>query len=303
MSQNYLIENILPENELHILAGPSGAGKTRLLFQSLREWQQEGTFLGFKCAPFPETLYLACDRSQDSVEETMKSFPGLRLNWHSVRGVSTILETTLAKFPKVKLIIIDGIATLVPDGKINDYNIVSKFACQLGHLCTTQKLTMFGIGHSNKTKEGERYPDPRQRILGSVAWAAYVETVFNLEAIAPDSTATNKTRRLFIGPRNHAEHEIRLEMENGLFVPAFNPVIEEAPKFSKSESVVYGIIGTLGTAQRQEIVVEAGKLNLSPRTVDRCLQSLTQMRVIRSERYGQFSVDKEVTLPHQIATT
>lgn len=292
MSQSYLIENILPENELHILAGPSGAGKTRLLFQALREWQQEGTFLGFKCAQFPETLYLACDRSQDSIEETLKSFPGLRLNWHSVRGVSSVIETTLVKFPKATFIIIDGIATLVPDGKINDYYTVSKFACHLGHLCTTKQLTMLGLGHSNKTKEGERYPDPRQRILGSVAWAAYTETIFNLEPLAPDNTATVKTRRLFIGPRNHAEHEIRLEMQNGLFVPAFNPIIEEAPKFSKSESVVYGIIGTLGTAQRQQIVAEAVKLGLSVRTIDRCIQSLVKMRVIRSENYGHFSVDK-----------
>jgi hypothetical protein len=142
----------------------------------------------------------------------------------------------------------------------------------------------------------EGYANPRQRILGSVAWGAFADTLFNLEPLSPNDPDQTQ-RRLFIGPRNHKEHHITLEYQNGLFSPAFNPVIEEAIKFTQNESVVYGIISTLGTASRQEIVVTASKINLSIRTVDRCLQSLTQYRVIRSERHGHFSVDKDKSLP------
>ena len=290
--QTYLIDSILPENELHIFAGPSGAGKTRLLFQGLQEWQADQTFLGFKCRPFPETLYLACDRSVASVEETLSAFPKLTLNWDSIRGTDTsFLNTFRSKYPKIKFLILDGIATLVPDGRINEYGTVSRFLCQMGQYCTAHKLTTLGIGHSAKTKQNEVYANPRQRILGSVAWAAYAETIFNLEPIKPDDP-TQTCRRLFIGPRNHREHVINLEMQDGLMIPAFTPVVDEAPKFSKSESVVYGIVSNDGPIERKLIVRKSEGLGLSSATTDRCLASLVLKRVIRSEQYGVYVADK-----------
>jgi len=293
--QSYLIEEVLPENELHIFAGPSGAGKTRLLFQGLQEWQQSGTFLGFKCKPFPETLYLACDRSKASVEETLSSFPAMRLDWDSIRGQGiTSLNTLKSDHPKVKFLIIDGIATLVPDGKVNEYGAVATFLCTLGKFCTANRITILGIGHSAKTKETERYSNPRQRILGSVAWAAYAETIFNLEPIKPDDP-TQSARRLFIGPRNHREHIINLEMKDGILIPVFNPIIEEAITFSKNESIIYGIVSTAPEPiERQTVVVEGEKLGLSRSTTDRCLTSLVLKRVLRREQYGVFVVEKVV---------
>ncbi len=295
MRQSYLIEEVLPEHELHIFAGPSGAGKTRLLFQGLREWQQNQTFLGFKCKPFPETLYLACDRSKASIEETLASFPGIHLDWDSIRGEGAgFLTTFRAKHPHVKLLILDGIATLVPEGKVNEYGAIASFLCTLGKFCTASRLTILGIGHSAKTKENEKYSNPRQRILGSVAWAAYAETIFNLEPTKPDDP-TQTQRRLFIGPRNYREHIINLEMNDGLLVPAFNPIIEEAPTFSKNESVIYGIVGT-GIGERWAIVAEAEKINMSRASADRALESLVLKRVLRSVRKGVYEVEKTASI-------
>src|SRR5690242_1448332 len=64
-----LIDRILPVHEVHILGGPSGAGKTRWLFQMLQEWKAGNSVLGYASNPVPYA-YVSTDRSRESVKRT-----------------------------------------------------------------------------------------------------------------------------------------------------------------------------------------------------------------------------------------
>jgi hypothetical protein len=91
----------------------------------------------------------------------------------------------------------------MPDSKsgaTNDYRSVADFLANLTSLCVREDITIIGVMHSPKMKEDEAYGNPRQRISGSVAWAAYCETVVLVEPVSPDDP--NSPRRLLILPRN-----------------------------------------------------------------------------------------------------
>src|SRR4030095_11825091 len=84
--------------------------------------------------------------------------------------------------------------------------------------CEQYNTTIIGILHSTKTKENERYLNPRQRIAGSVAWAAYSETILLLEPIKPENSNDHR-RTLWVLPRNAAEFTVDYTFnENGQLV-------------------------------------------------------------------------------------
>lgn len=288
--QDYLVENILPKNEVHLIAGPSGAGKTRLLFQELINWQQKQEFLDFKCQPFPETMYLGCDRSNASISETLSNFPDLNIRWRSIRGKGSSMAGIVDSYPEVKLFIIDGISTLVQDH--NSYGSIQTFLCNTGELCTNRSITILGSLHSPKTKQNEKYLNPRQRVSGSVAWAAFTETVFVLEPLNPDKPEDTH-RELFICPRNYREMRCLYEFyPDGRILPAFNPIIED---LKETYQTVLEFIETAyhkrnkTPVSRKSIVEEGERIGISPSAIDRAIDKLKKVEAIACVGYGTYS--------------
>src|SRR5438445_332753 len=64
--QQYIIEGIMPAGQVHLLAGPSGGGKTTLVFQMMEAIAKGEEFLGHKCKAVPQA-YISCDRNIESV--------------------------------------------------------------------------------------------------------------------------------------------------------------------------------------------------------------------------------------------
>lgn len=213
-SPEFLIENILPSNEVHLLGGPSGAGKTTWLFQALSEqWKAGGEILGQRVHPV-DYLYVSADRSERGVRRTMMRaganpdrIPHLSLTAHpSVVDISKLASVAREHNPSVKLIILDGVMRLVPPRKDSStdggFAHVSKFLTGLCKLCSDQDLTFILIVHSPKQKEDSRYTNPRERVMGSAAWAAFSETILLIEPFLPVSKDTANARTLICLPRN-----------------------------------------------------------------------------------------------------
>jgi hypothetical protein len=59
--------------------------------------------------------------------------------------------------------------------------------------------------HSPKMKEDAEYLNPRQRISGSVAWAAFSSTILLMEPLITEEVKTAPVRRLYVLPRNRVE--------------------------------------------------------------------------------------------------
>jgi RecA-family ATPase len=211
-SPEYLIEEILPSREVHLIGGPSGGGKTTWLFQVLLDWQQGKDVLGHRSNPVP-WVYISTDRSTNGVERVLQR---MHINASDIPYVSTIgtdgetiydaMKAGLAKVPGAKLIVIEGMSGLLPSGSRsqNDggYQLVRRFLGRLNKWCQDNDVTIIGIVHSPKMREDSRYSDPRQRVMGSVAWAAYTETVFLIEPTASGSKETAGLRTLIVLPRN-----------------------------------------------------------------------------------------------------
>ncbi len=129
---NWIIETLMPTREVHLIGGPSGVGKSTWLFQMLADWQKGLPVFGFKSNP-GNFIYVSCDRSDQSVGMTMdrveNSFPCFSVVNRKMVGKNyrDILNAALLGHKDVKLIIMDGMTSLCPAGKINDYQTVSLF--------------------------------------------------------------------------------------------------------------------------------------------------------------------------------
>jgi RecA-family ATPase len=287
--REYLIEKVLPSRELHILGGPSGAGKTRLLFQWLRDWQAGKPFLfdpktnePFAAKPDLNIAYIAYDRSEESIQETMDAIgPIPRLKWKSARSNPYTLRHIRELFPDVNLVVIDAIASAVPMGRTNDYVTVAGFCRDIGVLCTQQNFTVLAIHHTAKAKENESYLNPRQRLSGSGSWAAFSDTVFLLEPINPDDPEKQE-RRLFVGPRNSAEFIVNYTFKNGQLVKT-----NKHFPFDNAR-IVFDLLGSAGNgpAHITALVMDCELFGLTRATVYRAIEHLISEGIVFKPKEG-----------------
>jgi len=184
----FIIDDILPTRELHLIGGPSGSGKTTWVFQILLPSIQIGAEV-FDRKAWPTSIcYIACDRSDASLRRTLKrlkmadEIPAFSITHNKlVRSLNTVIAEARRRVPGVKLLIIDALAMLVPEGRINDYKTTADFLTDASALCEHHDITLIGLLHSPKTREGEEYSNPRQRIMGTVAWGGFADTVIMIE--------------------------------------------------------------------------------------------------------------------------
>lgn len=198
----FLVDIIIPSREIHLLAGPSGAGKTRWLLNILKEWEQGKPFLGFPSHPC-KWAYAATDRSMRSVHRTMKcldidpSSINIIPAWGSDKKTLPQIIDHAANL-NARLLVIESFGKFA-DG-INSGSVESHLNAVQGFI-DKYDFTIIGVVESPKMKPNERYENPRQRVSGCAAWAHFTETIFLVE---PTEVQDPKLpgRNLFVCPRN-----------------------------------------------------------------------------------------------------
>ncbi len=208
----YVVEDLLSIGRVHLIGGPSGGGKTTLMFQMYEAMFKGEPFLGRRTRPV-KWAYIAADRTVASVHEAMRRvgvvFPVFSLVDHDLIDKDLIdmimPRLTSSCGHKPDFVYIDGFTAMCPGGSLNNYILVAKWLARLARYCERMGITILGACHTTKTKEGEKFLNPRQRIAGSVAWAGFSETVIIIEP--PDDSKSDATRLVSLLPRNHpAEH-------------------------------------------------------------------------------------------------
>jgi AAA domain len=205
--RRYLIDRLFPHTGVHLIGGPSGAGKTRWLFQTLIDyWEKGKEVLGYKSHPCP-WLYIAGDRPLDDAYDTLEDLgynpDHVRMYGavnEGVREIEPILNIIVEANPKPELVVVEGLPFMCK-GNTNDISHVSKFMTNLARTCIKAEIGIWGSCHSPKMKEDAHYDNPRQRVMGSVAWAACAGTIVLVEPVGHGSTEIENQRRLIVLPR------------------------------------------------------------------------------------------------------
>lgn len=275
-SDEYFVDQIFPRGELHIIGGPSGGGKTTWSTQFSMDWSAGKPIFGFESYPLPYA-YVSLDRGERSLCRTLRRcgvdpatfpyIPGLRLN-NPIDSLAKLLPLVNSTYPAVLneagLIIIEGISTLMPGtAKANDYHMAFKFFAQLSAWCNEYGVTLIGMMHSPKMKESERYLNPRQRLLHSVAIGGVVETIVLVE---PNfETPTKRDRVITLLPRNASEQEFYVAFnEHGVLVPTEKPAapaVEEAERELKAGELFDLFIITVPVGERFTTSEALGQLH------------------------------------------
>jgi RecA-family ATPase len=212
-----LIDTIMPEHEIYLVAGASGAGKTTWLLQMLVEWSQGLPVLGYASHPEP-WVYATADRSKDGAERRMT---GSGLNPSSVpliaawdNGLSFDGIVDRAVEAKAKLLVIDGFSRFSPSH--NSSTQVSNWLNSVHRTMRMHDMTLMGVCEEPKMKPKDRYAKGRQRISGPAAWGHHAETVFLIEHF-DDKKIGDPRRKLILLPREAPEVEFRATIATGRF--------------------------------------------------------------------------------------
>jgi len=210
-------EGLFPKGQVHLIGGPSGAGKTTVAFQIYKALSNiDGEWLGRKTVP-AAWAYISGDRASNSVRITQRRL-GVDFKVFSLVDLGMVGEDLItAVMPRLtkfygyrpNFIYIDGFTGMCPQAKINDYGTVSKWLATLQMFCQRKNITILGAVHATKTKEGERYTNPRQRVAGSVAWAGYSETIVVVEP--PEGDKDDGHRKILLLPRNSVSDTVGME--------------------------------------------------------------------------------------------
>ena len=199
--ETHIVDQLLPVEEVHLIAGPTGAGKTRWLVETVLAWSQGLPWFGYASFPVP-WLYVAGDRTQAGCNRTFRSLDisperiPLLPAWDLQLGMSGVIDR--ANAAGAKFLIFEGFHKYAEG--INSKQ-VANWLQGISAMLRQNHLSILGVMEEPKMKPKDRYLNPRQRISGCAAWGHCCETIFLIEH-KDEANITDPRRILYVCPRN-----------------------------------------------------------------------------------------------------
>ena len=194
-ASQFLVDQIILRNRIHLLGGISSSGKTRFAVPALNDWSMGIPFLGEESYPVPWGI-VACDRPLRDVHDSLES---MGLPKDCVPIVPAFGKHSIPKFKIMESIRDRGLHLVFWEGfdmmvrRPNDPYEVKEFLSEVSGYCDDYDLTVLGSVGVPKMKPNETYENPRQLIGGSTIWERATST--NL-IIAPETPDIDNPGRL-----------------------------------------------------------------------------------------------------------
>jgi len=292
-----IIDTLLPCYGVNLVGGSSGVGKTTFLLQLLSALQTNQEFLGHCTRPV-EYIYVSCDRDATAIRRTCERV-GVSVPQHRVFPMLSSASLSLDQLagyvvkhriknkhdPSVHyLVLIEGMVRYMRSGNMNDYRATADFLADLTHISTTNNCTFIGTVHAAKARERDMVFNPRERVLGSVAWSAYSKTIIFIEPLDPKDP-TNPGRKIWVMPRESQAEEFDFSFSD-----------DGRLHLTADESVTFLFDADYAALQKGEVITTklvrewAEKKSVTERTAYRWLAGMWQQG--RLEKLGRGAYKK-----------
>lgn len=295
-TSKFLIQRILPANEISLISGSSGAGKTTLALQLMRDWMTGSPVFGCESlGTVRYAIYVACDRSLPSLRRRMhrlgmdpKDYPHRSLvdqltpRWDG-RSIPAAVELAMSLAHAAKLVILDGM-TVLCNANINEDKAVAHFLCEGAEYCRASGITVIGTVRAYKSgKSG--LVSPQERVIGSTTWAAASETFFDIATIDP-TNVSNPKRILSIVPRDSEPMRIACKLEaGGLVEYEDTPILAATPLDVWLAQQLPGVV-----IRRADVLTAANQLDVKERTAELWLEAQVELSTLERVERGQYRV-------------
>lgn len=242
-----IIPDLFSPRQVHVICGPTACGKAVFALHLLDALSRQETFLGHRApSPAPASCFVACDRTLAYARAQMHNadidpaiLPHVSLATHRAedRSIAAALKAARARVPALRLLALDGLASLCP-GRIIDDRDVSQFLIDAANLCAREDVTILGTLRSAKTRRGEGYDYPLDRIIGAGAWAGTTATkiILEFDARQPDA----RTALVYHPFRAMSRHYFLFAEEH--LVELSGPVMDNGPLDAWLDVQPHGLI-------------------------------------------------------------
>jgi RecA-family ATPase len=283
----FLVDEIFPADEVHLIYGPSASGKTSWALPFLEDLIQGRPIFNRTSYPTP-CCYLALDRSTRSIQRVLARL-GLPEQMCPFLGVERTVDepnldfvfNTAANF-KAEAILIEGFLRVLRS-KSNDFNVIADMLSKCTKRCQDRHVTVFGVMHTPKTRGGNNeLLDPRQKALGSVAFSAMAETSVLIEPIDA-ADPTDMRRVITVMPRNAKAFRLEyiFDWRGRLTMPGNDPAD------AKLDAELKAFAGT--EFSRQTALEWGRKHGIAERTVEYWLQKRKDKSIQQLKGRGRYA--------------
>jgi RecA-family ATPase len=296
-----IIDSIIPAEEVSILAGASGAGKTTLIMQLLTALQANALVWGHAGRPNLRLGYIAADRTWKSYQKTA-ALANLDLGAIQVRALVNDAAINLHDFERspidelerligtmlpVDLIVVDPLVVFL-GVDTNKYHLNAARLIRLNRLCMANKVTLLGTHHATKARSDFSFKRAQDRISGTSALLGFTST--QLFLASPEETGRSDGYYEWHIVSHHAPAKIiLLTRENG----SFEYVGEESTGPQSLTDRMLGLFFKEQASLTRQDVQTALKPYASRATIDRLLAGSVESKVLMRDKYGSYCVPQQ----------
>ena len=289
MPDGFVVRDLFPTHSLHLIYGPSGAGRSTLLFQTIWDWSHGKEVLGYQSIPASYALISAVQtRSEMRAHFSLLGMdpgliPHLSLLEAAIpedRTIEGALRLARNIAPHLRVLFVDGLAGLCP-GNINILREAAQYLSGIRQLCFKQDLTIIGTVLCGKSDEESAV---RHRPIGSAAWSEYTGTKICIEPVNAQKL-DDPDRMIHIIPRAGSPTSKRytLDPETHRLTPteelgaSANALTEWLDQFQASEEISVALILQAGA-----------QFGMSRATTYRWIKQCVELGVLVNAKRGYY---------------
>lgn len=293
-----IIDDILPAQEVSILAGASGAGKTTLIMQMLSALQANTPVWGHAAQRNLRIGYIAADRSWRSYQKTA-ALSSFDLEYIQVRTLVDDAALNLKDFERspideleriigtmlpMDLIVVDPLVVFL-GVDTNKYHLNAARLIRLNKLCLANRVTLLGTHHATKARSDYSFKRAQDRISGTSALLGFTST--QLFLASPQETGREDNYYEWHIISHHAAPKILLlTRENGVFEHVGEESTAPQPLADRLLSLFFKQEAPLS---RHDI--QASLQSYASRaTIDRLLSRSVDSKLLIRDSYGSYGI-------------